>query len=110
MTTPDPEASVTIFTTAWCGSCRQAKRFLDDRAISYREIDIESDPAAAALAKDGHWSFLFCECGGIYPEFLPNAGRTRPRRPLNTLRTQSQDAPNAPRTCPWIFHKLLSNP
>ena len=51
MTTPDPEASVTIFTTAWCGSCRQAKRFLDDRAISYREIDIESDPAAAALVE-----------------------------------------------------------
>ncbi len=47
MTTPDPVANVTIYTTTWCGSCRLAKQFLDDRAISYREINIEGDPAAA---------------------------------------------------------------
>jgi mycoredoxin len=34
-------AAVTLYTTSWCGECRVAKRYFDDRAVPYREIDIE---------------------------------------------------------------------
>lgn len=32
---------VLIYSTSWCGPCASAKRFLSERGISYREIDIE---------------------------------------------------------------------
>lgn len=32
---------ITIYTTSWCGECRSAKRFFDERTVLYREIDIE---------------------------------------------------------------------
>lgn len=40
-------ASVTVYSTTWCGYCRIAKRFLDDNNVPYTEIDIEQDEAAA---------------------------------------------------------------
>jgi len=39
-------ASVTVYSTTWCGYCRIAKRFLDEH-VSYTEVDIEADEAAA---------------------------------------------------------------
>jgi mycoredoxin len=39
---------LTVYTSAWCGDCREAKRFLEKHNIAYKEIDIEADPAAAA--------------------------------------------------------------
>jgi len=40
-------ASVTVYSTTWCGYCRIAKRFLDEQNVSYTEVDIEADEAAA---------------------------------------------------------------
>jgi mycoredoxin len=40
-------ASVTVYSTSWCGYCRVAKRFLDENHIPYTEIDIEADEDAA---------------------------------------------------------------
>ena len=40
-------ASVTVYSTSWCGYCRVAKRFLDENHIPYAEIDIEADEDAA---------------------------------------------------------------
>lgn len=40
-------ASVTIYSTTWCGYCRIAKRFLDEQNVPYTEVDIEADEAAA---------------------------------------------------------------
>ena len=40
-------ANIKMYTTAWCGDCRTAKRFLNERGISYEEIDIEQQEGAA---------------------------------------------------------------
>jgi mycoredoxin len=40
-------ASVTVYSTTWCGYCRIAKRFLDEHHVSYTEVDIEADEGAA---------------------------------------------------------------
>ena len=40
-------ASVTVYSTTWCGYCRRLKFQLDDAGIGYREVNIESDPDAA---------------------------------------------------------------
>jgi len=37
---PD-EGAVTMFTTSWCGYCRNLKRQMDREGISYREVNIE---------------------------------------------------------------------
>jgi mycoredoxin len=47
---------VTLFTTTWCGYCVRLKSQLERVGIDYVEVDIESDPEAAALvatANDG---------------------------------------------------------
>jgi mycoredoxin len=36
-----------MYTTSWCGYCLRLKTALKAEGISYTEIDIESDPAAA---------------------------------------------------------------
>jgi glutaredoxin len=38
---------VQMYSTAWCRDCRATKSFLDEHGISYTEIDIDSNPAAA---------------------------------------------------------------
>jgi len=38
---------IKIYTTPSCGYCHQAKRFLSDLGVSYREVDVSRDQAAA---------------------------------------------------------------
>ena len=40
--------SITIYTSQTCGPCRRLKRGLDDAGVSYREVDIHTDPALGA--------------------------------------------------------------
>jgi mycoredoxin len=40
-------APLTVYTTSWCGFCRRLKTVLKSDGISYDEVDIEQDPAAA---------------------------------------------------------------
>jgi glutaredoxin 3 len=35
---------IELYSTQTCGFCRAAKSLLDDKGISYEEIDISSDP------------------------------------------------------------------
>ncbi len=35
---------LTIYTTSWCPYCKRAKAALDERSVSYREVDIEQQP------------------------------------------------------------------
>jgi mycoredoxin len=37
-----------IYGAMWCGDCRRAKRFLDERKVAYTWIDVDQDAAAAA--------------------------------------------------------------
>jgi mycoredoxin len=41
------KASITMYSTQWCGYCRQLKTALKSAGIAYDEVDIEQDPAAA---------------------------------------------------------------
>lgn len=36
-----------MYSTTWCGYCRRLKTQLQEAGISYTEVDIEEDPAAA---------------------------------------------------------------
>ena len=38
---------VTMYTTTWCGYCRQLKRQLDEQGVAYTEVNIEKTPGAA---------------------------------------------------------------
>ena len=40
-------APLTIYTTSWCGFCHRLKTVLKANGISYHEVDIEHDGAAA---------------------------------------------------------------
>ncbi|HTZ14332.1 MAG TPA: mycoredoxin Mrx1 [Mycobacterium sp.] len=40
-------ASLTMYTTTWCGYCYRLKTMLKADGIAYDEVDIEHDPAAA---------------------------------------------------------------
>ena len=37
---------VTLYSTSWCGYCRQARGFLEQRGVAFTEKDIEKDPGA----------------------------------------------------------------
>lgn len=38
---------ITVYSTRWCGECRVAKRFLNERKIPFQEIDIDLNEHAA---------------------------------------------------------------
>ena len=40
------QANVVLYTTGWCGYCKQTRRFLDSKGIPYTEYDIEKDAEA----------------------------------------------------------------
>lgn len=40
-------AKIKMYTTAWCGDCRRAKKFLLEHGIAYEEVDIEQEAGAA---------------------------------------------------------------
>lgn len=37
-------ASVLMYTTAWCGYCAAARRLLTAKGVEYREIDVDASP------------------------------------------------------------------
>jgi mycoredoxin len=41
--------TVTMYSTVWCGYCRRLKSQMEREGISYVEVDIEHDEAAADL-------------------------------------------------------------
>ena len=40
-------ATMTMYTTSWCGFCRRLKSQLEREGIAYAEVDIERDENAA---------------------------------------------------------------
>jgi mycoredoxin len=42
-------ASVTMYSTPWCGYCHRLKGQLDREGIAFEVVDIEQDPSAADL-------------------------------------------------------------
>jgi glutaredoxin len=38
------QLDITLYTTSWCGYCRKARRYFNDRGIPFVEKDVERDP------------------------------------------------------------------
>lgn len=53
---------VIVFTTTWCGSCRQMRSLLSQKGIAYHEIDAEK-------SKNGRSGFR-CSGGRGYPHLI----------------------------------------
>jgi mycoredoxin len=45
------DGTVTMFTTSWCGYCRNLKRAMDADGIAYREVNIEDVPGTAEIVE-----------------------------------------------------------
>ncbi len=43
---------LTMYSTPWCGYCHRLKGQLDREGITYREVDIERQPEAAAIVEE----------------------------------------------------------
>ena len=43
VTAPETTEPLTLFTTTWCPFCNRLKKLLDEKEISYAEIDVEDD-------------------------------------------------------------------
>lgn len=43
----DTKSTVTVYSTTWCGFCKQAMKYFDSINVKYSEIDVEKDQAAA---------------------------------------------------------------
>jgi glutaredoxin len=41
------QASVTMYSASWCGVCRKARKFLDEKGVAFVEKDVEKDAGAA---------------------------------------------------------------
>lgn len=67
---------ITIYSTAHCGYCRAAKRFLESLALTYSEVDLSDDPAErdriSAVAKMHTVPMIFFgeDCIGGYMELV----------------------------------------
>lgn len=46
-------AAVTLYTASWCGYCKQAKAYLANQKINYREVDIESQDGMVEFSQAG---------------------------------------------------------
>lgn len=44
-------ASVTMYSTPWCGYCHRLKSQMDREGIPYAVVDIEQDPDAALIVE-----------------------------------------------------------
>ena len=63
-----------LYSAYWCRDCREAKRFLEQHSIPYKEIDIENTPGAAeeVLANVGKRAI---------PQFVLDGKWIQPYRP-----------------------------
>ena len=41
------DSKVIVYSTTWCGFCKAAKQYFDQKKVAYDEIDVEQDMDAA---------------------------------------------------------------
>jgi mycoredoxin len=42
---------IMFYSTSWCGDCRRSRKVFQAMGVSFVDIDIEEDPAAAAIVR-----------------------------------------------------------
>ncbi len=47
----DSASAFTMYTTPWCGFCHRLKHHLEAENVTYDEVNIELDPAAASVVE-----------------------------------------------------------
>lgn len=47
----DSTSAFTMYTTPWCGFCHRLKHQLANQDVTYDEVNIELDPAAASIVE-----------------------------------------------------------
>ena len=68
---------ITMYIRPWCGTVMRVKRWLDQRAIPYTEIDITKDPEAAQQVEElngGHQSVPTILFDGVHVATEPSGG------------------------------------
>lgn len=80
---------ITVYGNPWCGDCRRAKKFLQDRGIAFHEVNVDENPEAIALVmrvNDGRRKIPTFEVDGRYfssSPFDPNQIAEELKIPLN---------------------------
>jgi mycoredoxin len=82
---------ILVYSTAWCGDCRRARRVIAEAGLTYREIDIERNTEAARLVE--------CLNDGLrsVPTILLPDGRTLVEPTNATLAAALRSCPSDPR-------------
>lgn len=81
--------AITLYTASWCGDCRRTKRFLQERGMSFKEVNIDEDPAAEELVlrvNNGRRKVPTVEVAGRYfacSPFDPHLLASELKIPLN---------------------------
>lgn len=81
-TTPVSTDPLTLYTTQWCPYCTRLKKLLDEKEISYVEVDVEQDAEAAAFVESVN--------GGnrVVPTALYSDGTTATNPPASKVRAK----------------------
>jgi mycoredoxin len=48
---PTDDTQPTLYGTHWCGASRRVQAYLDQHQVAYRFVDIDADPAGAAVVE-----------------------------------------------------------
>lgn len=60
---------ITVYGNPWCGDCRRAKKFLQDRGVAFHEVNVDENPEAIELVmrvNDGRRKIPTFEVDGRY--------------------------------------------
>jgi glutaredoxin len=80
---------ITVYGNPWCGDCRRAKKFLQDRGVAFHEVNVDGNPEAMELVmrvNDGRRKIPTFEVDGRYfssSPFDPNQIAEELKIPLN---------------------------
>ena len=57
--------NVTVYSTTWCGFCKQAMKYFDSIGVKYNDINVEQDHSAAEemVKKSGQMGVPVIEIG-----------------------------------------------
>lgn len=59
------KANVTVYSTTWCGFCKQAKKYFDSIGVKYDDVNVEQNYEAAEemVKKSGQMGVPVIEIG-----------------------------------------------